>query len=34
MSPGARERCKALRAEIARHDYRYYVLDDPEIPDA
>ena len=34
MSPGARERVAALRAEIARHDYRYYVLDDPEIPDA
>ncbi len=34
MSPGAPERCKALRAEIARHDYRYYVLDDPQIPDA
>ena len=34
MSPGARARIAALRAEIARHDYRYYVLDDPEIPDA
>ncbi len=34
MSAGARTRCAALRAEIARHDYRYYVLDDPEIPDA
>ncbi len=34
MSQGARERVGALRAEIARHDYRYYVLDDPEIPDA
>ena len=34
MSAGARERAAALRAEIARHDYRYYVLDDPEIPDA
>ena len=34
MSPGARARIAALRAEIAHHDYRYYVLDDPEIPDA
>jgi len=23
-----------LRKEIARHNYRYYVLDDPEVPDA
>lgn len=23
-----------LRAEILRHNYRYYVLDDPEVPDA
>jgi DNA ligase (NAD+) len=30
----ARERVKALREQIARHDYRYYVLDDPEVPDA
>src|SRR5450631_4517571 len=30
----AAERVKALRASIARHDYRYYVLDDPEVPDA
>lgn len=34
MSADARARAAALRAEIARHDYRYYVLDDPEIPDA
>ena len=34
MSGGARERIAALRTEIARHDYRYYGLDDPEIPDA
>jgi DNA ligase (NAD+) len=24
----------SLRAQIARHDHRYYVLDEPEIPDA
>src|SRR5690625_6969175 len=23
-----------LRGELQRHNYRYYVLDDPEIPDA
>jgi len=27
-------RAADLRAQIARHDYRYYVLDDPELPDA
>ena len=31
---GPAEQAVALRAEIARHDYRYYVLDDPEVPDA
>ncbi len=31
---GARERVKVLREEIARHDFRYYVQDDPEVPDA
>ena len=30
----ARERVTALREQIARHDYRYYVLNDPEVPDA
>ncbi len=34
MTTAVRARLDALRAEIARHDYRYYVLDDPEIPDA
>src|SRR5688500_5909559 len=29
--PGAR--AAKLRAEIAEHDYRYHVLDDPKIPD-
>ncbi|MDR0441603.1 MAG: NAD-dependent DNA ligase LigA, partial [Candidatus Accumulibacter sp.] len=28
------ERAQALRAKIAEHDHRYYVLDDPSIPDA
>jgi DNA ligase (NAD+) len=30
----AHERAAWLRSEIARHNHRYYVLDDPEIPDA
>ncbi|HSO81626.1 NAD-dependent DNA ligase LigA [Thiocapsa sp.] len=30
----AAERAAWLRTEIARHNVRYYVLDDPEIPDA
>ena len=30
----ARERAEELRDEIERHNYRYYVLDDPEISDA
>ena len=30
----ARERVKALRELIARHDYRYYVENDPQVPDA
>ena len=29
-----RARAKALRRELEHHNYRYYVLDDPEIPDA
>ncbi|EGV18364.1 NAD-dependent DNA ligase LigA [Thiocapsa marina] len=33
-SDADRERAAWLRTEIARHNYRYYVLDDPEIPDA
>ena len=33
MTDAAR-RAAALRAEIARHDHLYYVLDDPEVPDA
>jgi len=30
----AAPRAAALRAELRRHNHRYYVLDDPEIPDA
>ncbi len=30
----AAARAADLRAQIARHDHRYYVLDEPEIPDA
>jgi DNA ligase (NAD+) len=29
-----RDRVRELREAIARHDYRYYVLNDPEVPDA
>ena len=31
---GAKLRVEELRAQIAVHDYRYFVLDDPEISDA
>jgi DNA ligase (NAD+) len=35
VSPrAAAARAAALRAQIAQHDYRYYVLDDPQLPDA
>ena len=34
MSKPISARIAALRAQIDRHNYRYYVLDDPEIPDA
>ena len=30
----ARKRVEALAREIREHDYRYYVLDRPTIPDA
>lgn len=33
VSKPVRERAQQLRAEIDYHNYRYYVLDDPEIPD-
>ncbi len=29
-----RNRAESLRAAIRHHNYRYYVLDDPEVPDA
>jgi DNA ligase (NAD+) len=34
MTAPARRRIAELREEIGRHDYRYYVLDDPSVPDA
>ena len=33
-SAGVKQRVAQLRADIERHNYRYHVLDDPEIPDA
>jgi len=34
MSTAAADEAAALRASLADHDYRYYVLDDPRISDA
>jgi DNA ligase (NAD+) len=34
MSRKPAERAAELRAELAEHNYRYHVLDDPSIPDA
>ena len=34
MSTSAKQRIAQLRAEIEQHNYRYYVQDDPSIPDA
>jgi DNA ligase (NAD+) len=34
MATSAAQRIAALRAQISGHDYRYYVLADPEVPDA
>jgi len=34
VTAATHRRIAELRAQIARHDYRYYVLDDPEVPDA
>ena len=29
-----RSRIEELRRQIDRHNYRYYILDDPKVPDA
>ncbi len=34
MTAGAAARAAELRAQLAQHDYRYYVLDDPQVSDA
>lgn len=34
MAAGAKERIEKLREKIRHHEYRYYVLDQPEISDA
>lgn len=34
MKRDAERRITELRAQITRNDYRYYVLDDPDLPDA
>ncbi|HJW02479.1 MAG TPA: hypothetical protein VJ548_04290, partial [Azospira sp.] len=34
VPPVVAERARELRAEVARHDYAYYVLDNPIVPDA
>ena len=34
LPPHIAERAETLRAAIRHHNHRYYVLDDPEIPDA
>src|SRR5579863_5550601 len=34
MRRDAEARIAELRAQIGQHNYRYYVLDDPEVPDA
>ena len=34
MKRDAERRIAELRAQIARNDYKYYVLDDPDLPDA
>ena len=33
-SGNAAQRIQALRAELDEHNYRYYVLDEPSVPDA
>ena len=34
MSQQAQARIQSLVAQLQRHNYRYYVLDDPDVPDA
>jgi len=34
LTPDIRQRARFLAAELTRHNYRYYVLDDPEIADS
>lgn len=34
VSKSIKQRCHALREQIEQHNYRYYVLDDPVVPDA
>ncbi|MCP4011107.1 MAG: NAD-dependent DNA ligase LigA [Proteobacteria bacterium] len=34
MTSSAEEKIHALVAELKQHNYRYYVLDDPDVPDA
>ena len=34
LDKATRARAETLRRQIAQHDYRYYVLDEPSIPDA
>ena len=34
VAASVRQRVERLRAEIERHNYRYHVLDDPEVPDS
>jgi DNA ligase (NAD+) len=34
MTSTAAKRIEQLRAELNEHNYRYYVLDEPSIPDA
>ncbi|MDH3806256.1 MAG: NAD-dependent DNA ligase LigA, partial [Gammaproteobacteria bacterium] len=34
VSTSTREKLDSLKQQIRHHNYRYHVLDDPEIPDA
>jgi DNA ligase (NAD+) len=34
VTAGAAARAAELREQLKQHDYRYYVLDEPQIPDA